>query len=187
MSYATIMVHLLTGQSNTAVLAVAAELARRHDARLIGIAATQPLPVMYNGFYDNSLSVAILHEDMAQETANAETEFRGAFAAAKHPAEWRSTWTCMALADYISGEARSADLIVTSPAVQTQFNSARRQHRRTDIACRLPGYRHPAFRRCRRVRSDRRRMEGYPRSAPRSARCTSIAQDGVKSNDRRDC
>ena len=125
MSYATIMVHLLAGQANDVVLAVAAQLARRHDARLVGIAATRPLPFMDSGFYDNSLSVALLQDNMVQETADAEREFRGAFATAKHPVEWRSKWTCMALADYISGEARCADLILTSPVPHSLFNSAR--------------------------------------------------------------
>lgn len=125
MSYATILVHLLVGQKNAAVLAAAGELARRHDARLVGIAATQPLPVMDSGFYDNSLSVAILHEEMAKQTVEAEAEFRSAFAGAKHPLGWRSTWTCMALADYIADEARCADVIVTTPAHRQDFNSAR--------------------------------------------------------------
>ena len=124
MSYSTIMVHLLAGQANDAVLSAATLLARRHKARLVGIAATQPLPMLDSGFYDNSLSVAMMHGDMAQATAEAEAEFRGAFSSASDPVEWRSTWTCMALSDYISGEARSADLILTSPSPQTTFNSS---------------------------------------------------------------
>ena len=125
MSYATILVHLLVGQTNAVVLAAAGKLARRHDARLIGIAATQPLPMMGSGLYDNSLSVAILHDDMAKQTLEAEAEFRSAFADAKHPLGWRSTWTCMALPDYIADEARCADVIVTTPAHRREWSNAR--------------------------------------------------------------
>ncbi len=125
MSYATILVHLTAGQPNDRVLATAAKLARRHDARLVGIAATQPVPLTDGGGYDNGASVVILRDEMVKETAAAEAEFRKAFAAAKHPISWRSTWTCEALSDYISGEARCADLIVTSPTPQKLFDTAR--------------------------------------------------------------
>lgn len=158
------------------MLAAVAELAKRHDARLVGIAATQPLPVMHSGFYDNSLSVAILHEDMAQETADAEAEFRGAFAAATHPVEWRSTWTCMALADYISGEARCADLILTSPVPQTMCNSARHVNIGELVlhaGCPVLVVPHS--------------VERYPRSAPRGALSAPFAKAGDECDDRRDC
>jgi len=49
MSYATVMVHLDVGASADAQLKIAAEQARRFGARLIGIAAAEPILRVYVG------------------------------------------------------------------------------------------------------------------------------------------
>ncbi len=45
MTYASSMVQLQIGSSNTGVLRIAADLAERFNARVIGIGARQPLQV----------------------------------------------------------------------------------------------------------------------------------------------
>ena len=73
MNYSTLMVHLQLGRSNTGVLQIAADLAQRLKAGVIGIAACQPMMMFYgDGFvsgdvYDQDRKV--LDTEMKQAEA----------------------------------------------------------------------------------------------------------------------
>jgi len=110
MSYSTIMVQLDLDQSNEARLRVASDLARRFDARLIGIAAGDIQP-MY--FAEGAAAQQFLAKDRAAleaQMAAAEQDFRGRLKGLSKPLQWRST--LMRPTDYVAQEARAADLIV---------------------------------------------------------------------------
>jgi nucleotide-binding universal stress UspA family protein len=114
MTYATLMVQLALGQSNTALLQIAGDLAERFHASVIGIAACQPLQVLYgDGYFAADLFDQERDED-EKEIRAAEVEFREALHARANNVEWRSMITFAALSNYLSHEARCADLFITN-------------------------------------------------------------------------
>ncbi len=113
MGCATLMVHLQLGQANLATLGVAADLADRFHASVIGIVACQPVQIIdVEGSYSGSL-IQQDREEIDSEIAKAEAEFRRAFEKRAQTLEWRSTISFGALPDYLAREARSCDLFVT--------------------------------------------------------------------------
>ena len=115
MTYSTLMVHLNLGVSNEGLLHIAADLAGRFDAHVIGIAACQPLQVTYG---DGFMAGDVLEQDrieMKREINDAEANFRAAFHGRESGLEWRSTIAPSSLATYIAEQARAADLIIISP------------------------------------------------------------------------
>lgn len=113
MTYKSVMVHLELDGGNDGVLKIAGELARRFEARVIGIVACQPiqLPVS-DGLY---LGEAIKQErqQIKEKFAAAERQFRSALQDQVKGLEWRSAISDGPLADYIAQQARAADLIIT--------------------------------------------------------------------------
>ena len=125
MSYSTLMVHLTLGTSNAALLRIAADLARKFDASLIGIAACQPMPMVYG---DGYMPAEIFEQDrgiIGKDMKAAEAEFRSAFESATRPLAWRTAVTTAGLADFLAREARSADLIITGVSSDGPADSAR--------------------------------------------------------------
>lgn len=121
----TLMVHLGLGRSNAGLLQIAGELADRWQAAVIGIAACQPMPMIYGEGY---LSAELIEQDrlsMAREMQKAEAECRGALQTRVTSLEWRSTLRYASLSDYLAREARSADVIVTSAASGDLFDASR--------------------------------------------------------------
>ncbi len=115
MTYKTLMVHLELDRKNTGLLNIAAELADKCDARVIGIAACQPFQMLFDeGLTAGEVTVADRAE-IVREIAAAEVEFRQALKGRVKSLEWRSGITYAPLASYIADEARAADLIITSP------------------------------------------------------------------------
>lgn len=113
MSFKTLMVHLELGQDNGGVLNIAGELAARFGARVIGIAACQPMPLLYDEGLMTIETVSMDRDEINRKLADAEAEFRGALSGRVSALEWRSLVTYQSLADYIAGQARAADLIIT--------------------------------------------------------------------------
>jgi nucleotide-binding universal stress UspA family protein len=107
------MVHLELGEPNTDLLLVARGLADRFGASVTGIAASQPLEIVFGGSYACGDIVQQDREEVGSEIDAAKAEFRGAFQTHAQPVEWRSTVMFGPLGDYISQEARCADLVVT--------------------------------------------------------------------------
>ena len=110
MGYATLMVHLELGRPNTALLKVTGELAGQLKADVVGIAACQPMRILYN---DGYVPAEIVEQDRLEiddEMRAAEAEFRAAFGAA---CVWRSAITYTSLAAELAKQARCADLLIT--------------------------------------------------------------------------
>ena len=115
MSYSTLMAHLDLRPSNDGLLRIAADLAERCKARLIGITACQPMAVAYG---DGYMSAEVIDQDRAErrrEIDLAEASFRAALQGKVADLEWRSTVSYMSLTNYIAEQARSADLLITNP------------------------------------------------------------------------
>jgi nucleotide-binding universal stress UspA family protein len=115
MTYSTLMVHLNLGVSNEGVLHVAADLATRFNAHVIGIAASQPLQITYG---DGFMSGELIEQDrieMGRETHQAEADFRAALHGMASRLEWRSTVLPSSLAAYVAEQAGAADLLIIGP------------------------------------------------------------------------
>lgn len=125
MAYATLLVHLQSGQSNTALLTIAGQLAERFHAHVIGIAACQPMMIVGGDGYVCGDVFADDQRQIDEDLGAAQAEFREALHDKSPCLAWRSTVVIAALADYLAVEARSADLIVTGSMPTDTFNLAR--------------------------------------------------------------
>lgn len=133
MTYKTLMVHLELDGNNDGVLAVAAELARRFDSHLVGIAAVQPAMTMFE--QGNPLVVEEMTELKQQLEAchrqfRTATEFKG-----KH-AEFRSQILYGSLAEYMANQARCADLVITGRDIGASLLDDSRRVNIGDLALR---------------------------------------------------
>jgi len=107
------MVNLQLGRSNAALVQVAGDLAERFGAGVIGVAACQPMQIVYGDAY---VPPNLIEEDRKQidlELKAAEAEFRTGLQGRVGRLEWRSTVTVYSLSRYVARQARSADLVVT--------------------------------------------------------------------------
>ena len=112
MTYPAVMVHLEPGRTNPGVLHVAANLAARFDARVIGIAASQPMRLDYGVGFSDGTFVQLDRDDIDRDMAAAEGEFRHALRG-RNAVEWRSSVLFISAAAYIAREARSADILIS--------------------------------------------------------------------------
>lgn len=115
MTYPTLMAHLDVGSPNDGVLRVVASLATRFKAKVIGIAACQPMPIMYSDGYTAGDMVQTELAELVKETTEAEASFRTALQGKVAALEWRSVIANEQLADYVARQARAADLVITGP------------------------------------------------------------------------
>jgi nucleotide-binding universal stress UspA family protein len=109
----TLLVHVELNGDNEGLLRIAGDLAEQFKAKVIGIAACQPIRPLYE---ENLMAGEVLAQDRAEitkELAAAEAEFRAALANRAAALEWRTSITYASLAEYIAEEARAADLIIT--------------------------------------------------------------------------
>lgn len=113
MTYKSIMVHLELGGDNDGVLQIAGDLAERFNADVIGIAACQPIQILYNEGLGADDAITQDRAEIAREMKIAEEEFRKALSGRAKTLQWRSSIGYGSLADFIADEARAADLIVT--------------------------------------------------------------------------
>lgn len=105
------MVHMQLGRSNGKLLRITNALVARLDASVIGIAACR-LPRFPSEDYFAGLGKHSERE-LKREISDAEHEFGAALDKQSKKAEWRSTGTSVALADYLADQACSADLVIT--------------------------------------------------------------------------
>ena len=114
MSYTSIMVHQNLNGGNDSPLQIAAELAHRFDAKLIGVAACEVNPPAYG---DGAFAAAILNE-LRPQTENrlkaAADRFRAAAEGRAREVEWRQAFAKPT--DYVAQESRAADLVITGAA-----------------------------------------------------------------------
>lgn len=125
MTYATLLVHLQPGRSNSALLTVAGQFAERFKAHVVGIAACQPMMVVSG---DGTICGDVFADDQRQITADldkAQGEFRDALRGRGRSLEWRSEITIEAPARYLSLHVRGADLIMTGCMPADPLNLSR--------------------------------------------------------------
>jgi len=121
--YRTLLVHLEQGHSNANLLQIAGDLSQAFDAGVIGIAA---LPPMEDADGELLLPDAVVDPDrLAAEMETMEAEFQGALRARARTLEFRTARPSVDLAEAISRQARSADLIVTCPARGDRHDASR--------------------------------------------------------------
>ena len=125
MGYKTLLVHMEIGRSNAHLLKVAHYLADRFGANLIGIAACQPMQMVYADGYIPGEVIEQSRQEMEVENKRAEAEFRAAFLGRAASVSWRSIVMYGALPNYIATEARSADLVITGDGKGDFFDSSR--------------------------------------------------------------
>ena len=113
MSYKNLMVHLELNGDNADLLEITAGLAERLGAGVIGIAACQPVQVLYDEGYGTGEAIAEDRAEIGREIAAAEAQFRSALEGRASSLEWRSEISYRPLADYIAEQARAADLVIT--------------------------------------------------------------------------
>lgn len=113
MTFKSLMVHLELDGDNTGILNIAGELATRFDARVIGIAACQPLPILYDEGLMATEAVTLDRSEIEAQLARTEQDFRKALAGRARALEWRSLVTYESLAGYMAAQARAADLIIS--------------------------------------------------------------------------
>jgi nucleotide-binding universal stress UspA family protein len=123
MSYATLMVHLELEQPNDIRLQIASDLAEQFDAKLIGIAASNPQPSHYaTGAFAHDL-VEQLRAQVNQQMAETEERFRAAANKRARELEWRSAMESPT--SFVAREARAADLIITGTSREDGLLTAR--------------------------------------------------------------
>jgi nucleotide-binding universal stress UspA family protein len=112
MNYKTIMAHLELNGDNEGVLSIAGHLAEQFGARVIGIAAAQPVMPLYEEGFSMADVAAKDRAELRRELVHCRTQFRKALEE-RVPIEWRSAVAYELPADYIAEQARAADLIIT--------------------------------------------------------------------------
>ena len=119
MSYATLMVHV---ENEPGRVRLAADLARRFQATLIGIAARASMPVVTGE--DAAVDAALLQQEDAGVRAfldKAGEGFRSAAAEYGIAVEWRSAPDFPN--DFVAQECRSADLLIVGPSSAAAYRS----------------------------------------------------------------
>ncbi len=134
MSFKTLMVHLELGRANDGLLAIAGDLAQRLKAHVIGIAACQPIQLMYNETYISGDIVEQDREQIETQLRDAEHQMRAALDAIGVKSEWRSAVTPGSLADFVATQARAADLLLTGPVIPGSTFDHTRQVNIADLA-----------------------------------------------------
>jgi nucleotide-binding universal stress UspA family protein len=117
MKYATVMVGMSLGQSNEARLEIAAQLAERFGARVIGVTAAEFTPPLY--FTDGAPAQKLIDQGrvaVANRIAELEGEFRAAMQNRATEVEWRSAEDFPTR--YILQQARACDIIVVGEATR---------------------------------------------------------------------
>lgn len=117
MSPASLMVRLTAGASNEALMLLVADLASRLKVtQVIGISACQPIRIYGNPqMYVPPELINLDRVQIDKELKAAEASFRAALEGKVTMVEWRSSVvTYGSLADYVAGQMRAADVLVTA-------------------------------------------------------------------------
>ena len=115
MTYSTLMVRLQAGRSNARLLQIVGDLAERFHSGVVGIAACQPMQILYDdGCYASGQLIEQDRVEIEKELEEAAIEFRSVLETRVDVLEWRSRVTLEPLSDYIAREARCADIVITS-------------------------------------------------------------------------
>lgn len=120
MRFSSIMVGVNLYSSDKGPIRIAADLASRFEAKLIGIAAAQVPWSLYTQEAQSLEVVEQMRSEIERKSAEAEKRFRSAVVAqSRRQIEWRSA--IAQPTDYIAHQARAADLIVVSSRQDRTF------------------------------------------------------------------
>jgi nucleotide-binding universal stress UspA family protein len=117
MKYATAMVGMAVGQLNDSRLEIAAQLAERFSARVIGVAAAEFTPPLY--FTEGEPAQRLLDQGWAavkNRLAELEGEFRAAMQNRAAEVEWRCAEDFPTR--YVVQQARACDIVVVGEAAR---------------------------------------------------------------------
>lgn len=112
MAYKTLMVLLEINGDNAALLNITGDLAEQFGARVIGIAACQPIQLTLDQGFGIGEAIVRDRAEIANALTSTEAQFHSALAARAKGLQWRSKITSTPLADYVADEARAADLVI---------------------------------------------------------------------------
>ncbi len=113
MEYRTLMVHLEFNGDNEGVLKIAGELAERFKSKVIGIAAAQPVKILYD---EACTAGEIMAEDQAEIDKELNACARSVSRGTGRPGQKSGVAFdrhFRRFDDYIADQARAADLIIT--------------------------------------------------------------------------
>jgi len=134
MTYKSLLVHLDLNGDNEGLLKITADLAERFNAKVIGIAAAQPIQPLYDQGVCTA-DLATQHRDeVEKEIAACRAQFLQMLGPRVKQLEWRSIVTFESLANYIATEARCADVIITGKDVGASLMDESRRVNIGDLA-----------------------------------------------------
>ena len=127
MDYKTLMVHLELNGDNEGVLKIAGDLAERFKAKVIGLAAAQPVKILYDEACTAGEFMAEDQAEIDRELSACVAQFRQALQGRASGLEWRSAVTFGQLDDFIAEQARAADLIITGKDIGSDLMDTTRR------------------------------------------------------------
>ena len=137
MSFSTLMVRMDLQASNAAVLSVAADLATRFKADVVGIAVAQPMQLIYSeGYVDGSL----FEQDRLQKQGLihlAEEQFRAAMGGRVANIHWLADGSPLSVPEYLANAMRCADLLITGPTARGSTPGALSQAEMGELVIRV--------------------------------------------------
>lgn len=107
-----LLLNLEVGHPNAGLLAAAGDLVSRFGAGITGVAACQPLQILYNDAYGWTDLAEQDRREIKRGTDAAEAAFRAAMAGHTADLDFRSAVTFTPLCEFIAEQARGADLII---------------------------------------------------------------------------
>jgi len=119
------MVNLELGLDNHNLMNVVGQLAEIFEANIIGIVGCTPITMPYGDGYING---DLMKEELDQAQAEIlalEGEFRKTLQARANHIEWRSSTLCSSIADFVTTEACSADVLIVTAADHIEAASTR--------------------------------------------------------------
>ena len=128
MTYSTILVNLEAGRPNAHLLQTAREMAERFQSAVIGVAACQPIQMLYGDGYAYGDVLEQDSKDIARDIKSTEAEFRTALQPHLRHVHWRFARSVQSLSAWIAAEGRRADLILTPANDSRSFNATRQTH-----------------------------------------------------------
>ena len=137
MSFDTVMVQLDVGANNENILGLARGLAERFDSSIIGIAASQLMIIPFADGYGSGELIVQNRVEIEKEMVDAEVAFRSAFAGFTPPIDWRSAISFQSSAEFIAGEMKAADMLVTGPERGGDFFDTGRRVEIGDLIMRM--------------------------------------------------
>ncbi|WP_339071782.1 universal stress protein [Methylovirgula sp. 4M-Z18] len=116
MTYTSLMAHVDPEAEKSAILDISVDLAKLFDAKVIGVAACQPLQLVYAHGYVPPEIIDQNQIDMEKMLKQAGAQFYAAMQGRAPRYEWRASVTVDALANYFAGQSGTADLFITQRA-----------------------------------------------------------------------